>query len=95
MESWDVLLRDKDKKMSSEMKRVDEKEDSLKALEEKNKLSHQEADERLKLVKEKEDYMLLQEKQHASATAIYDDKDKKMSEQVLICVSIYIYMDGI
>lgn len=82
MESWDVLLRDKDKKLNAEMRRIDEKEDSLKALEEKNKLSHQEADQRLKLVKEKEDFVMLQEKQLASATAVHEEKERKMAEQV-------------
>ena len=63
---------------------MDEKEDMLKAQDEKFKLQTSEIEKRLQFVKEKEDDMVFSEKQYQSNCSALEQKEGKCEEQVLV-----------
>ena len=70
------------RKNAAEARRIDDKEDTLKAQDEKYKHRNDEIDKRLQVVKEKEDDVHFAQKQHENAAAALEEREEKMDEQV-------------
>jgi hypothetical protein len=63
------------------MRRIDDREDVLKALDEKCKLRNQEMEERLGEVKEREDYVALKQKHFEASLLVFEEKERNADEQ--------------
>ena len=69
------------RKLGLETRRIDEREEVLKALDEKCRLKTQEMEDRLTEVKEREDYNALQQKQFQSAQTMFEEKERNLDEK--------------
>lgn len=63
------------------MHRIDDREDALKALDEKCKLRNTELEERLADVKEREDYAALKQKHFEATLQVFEEKEQNADEQ--------------
>jgi len=69
------------RKVGAETRRIDDREDVLKALDEKCKLRTQEMEERLTEVKEREDYAALKQKHFEASLQVFEEKERNADDQ--------------